>query len=221
MKTALALQPPAIPAPRPWHICMGTPRSVPTSHWGGPKTPPLWGKPCASLVAPGQSCWRWQADDNEISNTSTISFSETDLTTLSPTRTLVKVNPLFGAGESLADAAPAAGPGSPQTLGGIGRGLRCSPILGRCCGRLLPKPHGTGPPQCPQPDPNLHPGGSCPGSRARKGLGLPVLGSSQSTGTGRELQCSCFQNTSRLPPPKHFSIYGPAAGSQGDECAGL
>lgn len=174
MKTALALQPPAIPAPQPWHICMGTPQSVPRSHRGGPKTPPLWGEPCASLVAPGQSCWRWQADDNEISNISTISFSETDLTTLSPTRTLVKVNPLFGAGESLADAAPAAGPGSPQTLG-----------------------------------------------RLAGGLGLPVLGSGQSTGTGRELQCSCFQNTSRLPPPKHFSIYGPAAGSQGDECAGL
>lgn len=54
----------------------------------------------ASLATPGQSCSRWHADDNEISNISKVGFPETDLTRLSPTRTLGKVNLLFGAGES-------------------------------------------------------------------------------------------------------------------------
>lgn len=59
------------------------------------------GGPCASLATPGQSCSRWQADDNEISNISKMSFSETDLTMLSPTRTLGEANLLFGAGENV------------------------------------------------------------------------------------------------------------------------
>eukprot|EP00075_Anas_platyrhynchos_P010140 XP_027299393.1 transforming acidic coiled-coil-containing protein 1 isoform X6 [Anas platyrhynchos] len=76
-----ALQP-AVP-----QLCLGHPRCPPRGGRGGPETPVPRGGPCASLAAPGQSCWRWEADDSEISNISKISVPETDLTALSPSRT--------------------------------------------------------------------------------------------------------------------------------------
>lgn len=68
-------------------LCLGHPRCPPRCGRGGPETPVPRGGPCASLTAPGQSCWRWEADDSEISNISKISVPETDLTVLSPSRT--------------------------------------------------------------------------------------------------------------------------------------
>lgn len=72
---------------------------------------------------------------------------------------------------------------------------------------------------------------ACPWLRAAE-LWEPVEGSavlepgrrSKRRGGGGE---KCFSalvsktRHSRLPPPRHFSIYGLAAGSQGDGCAGL
>jgi len=93
-KTALARQPAVT-----WHP------DGPRGAAGVAPRPLGAGRPRVSLAASGQSCSRWQADDNEISNISKIIFSETDLTTLSPPRTLGKVNPFVwcwgGRGQTL------------------------------------------------------------------------------------------------------------------------
>lgn len=182
MKAALALQPAVTLAVARLH--RGTPDAPRGATGVAPRAPCCRGTR-ASLAAPGQSCSRWHADDNEISNISKVGFPETDLTRLSPTRTLGKVNLLFGAGESGGRLCP--GRRAKTTAWGICRGagsgqrylkvFRSMPALGRCCGRLLPKPDRAEPPQGLAADPNWH-----PGVAPTTGHHLPVAAGSRAVG---------------------------------------
>lgn len=137
---------------------------------------------------------------------------------LSPTRTLGKVNLLFGAGTH--QFPPAEEPGSSQKHGvggfavgqAVGRGTcRCSGarlLLGDAVGGCCQNPPGLNLPSVRLPGPKPAPGGGschrpllarCDGQQSCEGPCVN-LGSSQSAGEGgwREvLQCSRFQNTAK------------------------